>query len=109
MASLYKNNGIWYIAVTYNGKRKCKSLKTKERRVAVKLKSKVESAIIAELSGLVTEIKNLNFEELVKAFLKANYNWSDATYKLISFILNSHLAKKPLPSNPTLPIEHKLP
>jgi len=101
MASLYKNNDIWYLAVTYNGQRKCKSLKTKERKVAVKLKSNMESVIIAELSGLATEVKNLNFEELVNAFLKAKHNWSDATYKLISFILNGHLAKKPLPSNPT--------
>ena len=31
MASLYKNNGIWYIAVSHNGPRKCRSLKTKDR------------------------------------------------------------------------------
>jgi len=47
-----------------NGQRKCKSLKTKERKVSVKLKSNVESAIIAELSGLVTEVKNLNLKNL---------------------------------------------
>jgi hypothetical protein len=34
MASLYKNNGIWYIAVNFNGNRKCKSLKTKDIKVA---------------------------------------------------------------------------
>ena len=74
MASLYKNNDIWYIAVNYNGQRKCKSLITKERKVAVKRKSNVESAIIAELSGIATEVKNLNFEVLVNVFLKAEYN-----------------------------------
>ena len=34
MASLYKNNGIWYIAANFNGNRKCKSLKTKDIKVA---------------------------------------------------------------------------
>ena len=34
MASLYKNNGIWYIAVSHNGTRKCRSLKTKGIKVA---------------------------------------------------------------------------
>ena len=35
MASLYKNNGIWYIAVIFNGNRKCKSLKTKNIKVSI--------------------------------------------------------------------------
>jgi len=34
MASLYKNNGIWYIAVLYNGTRRCRSLKAKGIKVA---------------------------------------------------------------------------
>ena len=34
MASLYKNNGIWYIAVSYNRTRKCRSLKAKGNKVA---------------------------------------------------------------------------
>ena len=39
MASLYKNNGIWYIAVNFNGNRKFKSLKTKDIKVARTIKS----------------------------------------------------------------------
>ena len=34
MASLYKNNGIWYVSTFINGTRKTKSLKTKERKTA---------------------------------------------------------------------------
>ena len=34
MASLYKNNGIWYIAVSHNGTRKCRSYKAKGVKVA---------------------------------------------------------------------------
>ena len=34
MASLYKNNGIWYVSTLINGTRKTKSLKTKERKKA---------------------------------------------------------------------------
>ena len=47
MASLYKNNGTWYIAVNSNRKRKCQSLKTKDLKVAKQLKPYAESAIIA--------------------------------------------------------------
>ena len=34
MASLYKNNGIWYIAVSYNGTKKSRNIKTKGIKVA---------------------------------------------------------------------------
>ena len=101
MASLYKNNGIWYIAVTYNGQRKCKSLKTKERNIAVKLKKNVESTIIAELNGLTKSNENLDFAELVERFLKANHNWSDATLQLNRHILTTYLEGSVLPTNPT--------
>ena len=54
MASLYKNNGNWYLSVTINGSRKCKSLRTKDIRVARKLKRNYESQIITKF----TELKN---------------------------------------------------
>ena len=38
MASLNKNNGIWYIAVLHNGTRKCKCLKNKDIKVAKSIK-----------------------------------------------------------------------
>ena len=73
MASLYKNKGIWYLAITHNGNRKCQSLKTKDIKVAKQLKSYVKSAIIAELSRLTIRNKNLEFSELVERFLKEDH------------------------------------
>ena len=53
MASLYKNNGIWYIAVSHNGTRKCRSLKTKDIKVAKSIKSYAETIILQELGGFI--------------------------------------------------------
>ena len=61
MASLYKNNGIWYLAITHNWNRKCQSLKTKDIKVANQLKPYAEYAIIAEFSGLTISNMNLDF------------------------------------------------
>ena len=69
MASLYKNNGTWYIAVNSNRKRKCQSLKTKDYKVAKQLKPYAESAIIAELNGYTIRNENLTFAELVPRFI----------------------------------------
>ena len=88
MASLYKNKGIWYLAITHNGNRKCQSLRTKDIKVAKQLKPYVESAIIAELSGLTIRNKNLGFAELVERFLTEDHDWSDATFQLNRHILS---------------------
>ena len=69
MASLYKNNGTWYIAVNSNRKRKCQSIKTKDLKVAKQLKPYAESAIIAELNGYTIPNENLTFAELVPRFI----------------------------------------
>ena len=53
MASLYKNNGIWYIAVSHNGTRKCRSLKTKDIKVAKSIKSYAETIILHKLGGFI--------------------------------------------------------
>ena len=42
MASIYKNNNIWYISVSVNGKRATRSLKTENIIVANKLKVQAE-------------------------------------------------------------------
>ena len=71
MASLYKNNGIWYIAVSHNGTRKCRSLKTKDIKVAKSIKSYAETIILQELGGFIKSNAKLSFGELVDHFLKA--------------------------------------
>lgn len=101
MASLYKNNGIWYIAVYGNGKRRCQSLKTKDHKVAKQLKPYAESAIIAELNGYVVKNERLSFAELVPRFLSQKNSWAAKTKRMYSTILNAHVNGKPLPSNLT--------
>ena len=69
MASLYKNNGIWYIAVLHNGTRKCRSLKTKDIKVAKYIKSYAENIILHKLEGFIKNNAILSFSELVDHFL----------------------------------------
>ena len=71
MALIYKNNGIWYIAVSHNGTRKCRSLKTKDIKVAKSIKSYAETIILQELGGFIKSNAKLSFGELVDHFLKA--------------------------------------
>ena len=91
MALLYKNNGIWYIAVSHNGTRKCRSLKTKDIKVAKSIKSYAETILLQELGGFIKSNAKLSFSELVDHFLKAPHSWSTATYDLNKYILTSHL------------------
>ena len=101
MASLYKNNGTWYIAVRCNKKRKFQSLKTKDYKVAKQLKPYAESAIIAEFNGYVVHNEKLTFAELVPRFLSQRNNWSDTTIRMYRCILYAHADGKALPSNLT--------
>ena len=59
MASIYKNNNIWYVSVSINGKRATRSLKTEDKNVANKLKVHAEYELIAELMGFKKEEKEL--------------------------------------------------
>jgi len=101
MASLYKNRGTWYLAVCIKGKRINKSLGTKDKTVAKRLKPFVETSIIQEVKGFIKSNAKLSFGELVERFLKAPHSWSTATYDLNKYILTSHLNGKSLPTNPT--------
>jgi len=106
MASLYKNNGIWYIAVNFNGNRKCKSLKTKDIKVSRPIKPFVETYILQELRGIKESSLDIIFTESVERFLNAKHPWSKATYDLNNHILTSHLHGKSLPTNPTFRAIH---
>ena len=106
MASLYTNNGTWYISQSYKGKRVTKSLKTKIRKVALELKPFVEIELITELTGIKKVIKELEFPELVDRFLKADHPWKKTTYDLNRYILKSHIEGKALPSNPSSRATH---
>jgi integrase len=99
MASIYKNNNIWYISVFINGKRRTKSLKTENINVANKLKDKAEYELIAELMGFKKQDKELSFKELSAKFLTQKTR-SNSTQKIYGNVFKSHIAGKPLPSNP---------
>ena len=101
MASLYKNRGVWYIAVCSNGKRINKSLGTKDKSVAKQIKPFIETAILQEVKGFIESNAELTFPELVSRFLKASHPWAPRTYEMNRYILTAHLNGKPLPTNPT--------
>ena len=99
MASIYKNNNIWYLSVFINGKRRTKSLKTENINVANKLKDKAEYELIAELMGFKKQDKELSFKELSAKFITQKTR-SISTQKIYENVFKSHIAGKPLPSNP---------
>ena len=90
MASLYKNNNIWYLAVSHHGKRVTKSLKTSDLKVAKSLKSLTETTILQQLNGFTKSNAELSFNQLVDRFLKASHSWSKSTYDLNKYILQQN-------------------
>lgn len=87
--------------MSYKRKRVAKSLKTKDRKVALELKPFYEKLLIDELTGISTVQKNLSFTELTDQFLNDNHGWAIATYKLNNHVLSSYNIGKPLPTNHT--------
>ena len=69
MASLYKNNGIWYVSNLINGTRKTKSLKTKRRKGAFAKMPSTLSNLLSQSSYLNNDI---SFADLIKLFLANN-------------------------------------
>jgi len=98
MASLYKNNGTWYLSTYVNGTRISKSLKTKKRKTAYSIMPSVLSNLLNESNHLNNDI---SFKQLTDLFLNANQHWSVNTRLLYERILNSYISGKILPDNPT--------
>ena len=99
MASFYRNNGIWYISLGYNGKRKSKSLKTRDYNIALKLKPYAESQLINELTGLNKKHKELSFRELSQEFLKRK-GLSKNTQLIYENVIKRYNQGNSLPTNP---------
>ena len=106
MASLYKNQGIWYLSVCFNNKRITRSLKTNKKSAAMKMMEIVAAELIQEHLGIKKNKRELSFPELVNEFLKQNTHWSISTRRLYTYILNSYLEGKKFPNNPTSPAIH---
>ena len=65
MASLYKNNGTWYVSTYVNGTRISKSLKTKKRKTAYSIMPSVLSNLLNESNHLNNDI---SFKQLTDLF-----------------------------------------
>ena len=100
MATLYKNKGHWLLTVQYKGRRLTRSLRTKDKKVAKKLKPYVESQLILELTGLKKPTPALAFPVLSDRFLKASNKRAKSTQDLYEYVLKSYISGKPLPTNP---------
>ena len=89
MASLYKNNGIWYIAVSHNGTRKCRSLKTKDIKVAKSIKSYVETIILQELGGFIKSNAKLSFSDIFSTEDAMSFIENTKVLKYLDFLVSS--------------------
>lgn len=76
MATLYKNHNIWYITASNGNNRLTRSLRTKDKQVAKQLVPSIELELLLQLSGSKQQSKNFSFDELIKCYLKADFNWS---------------------------------
>ena len=101
MATLYTKRGIWYLSVSANKQRIARSLGTRDRKLAVKLKPGLELELLYELLGLAQNKTDMPFTELAAKYLKSDHSWSKRTKELNDYVFRSYLSGKPLPSNPT--------
>ncbi len=101
MASLYKNNGTYYLSVSFNHKRKSRSLGTNDYVTAKKLKPLVEFELLKELHGIKENKAELPFNELAELYLSTDHDWASRTIELKTYVLKSYINGKPLPTNVT--------
>ena len=101
MATLYQKRGVWYISTSVGKRRLSKSLRTKDKQVAKRLKPIIELELLSNLSGITQQTQNLPFDELVRQYLNADHNWSKRTKELNDYVFESYQSSKPLPTNPT--------
>ena len=91
MASIYpKNNGIYQLSVSFQGKRLTKSLGTRSKETAKSIAPAMEKEIYAELIN-GKQKQDLPFKELAKRYLEYDHNWRESTLKLNTYKLNYYL------------------
>ena len=94
MAILYKNRGVWYITTSNDNQRITRSLRTKDKQVAKKLKPVVELELLEELTGVRTRKRNLSFDEIVNKYLYTKHDWTSRTRELNTQILTAYISGK---------------
>ena len=103
MASIYKReNGVYYLAVTFQKKRQIRSLGTRSLKTARVLAQIMEKNILLFLLGADGEKakKELNFKQCAELYLSEEHNWKPITRQRYLYLLNNYIAYG-LPRNPT--------
>ena len=91
MASIYpKNNGLYQLSVTFQGKRLTRSLGTRSKEAAKLIAPEVEKEIYAELIN-GKQKQDLTFKELAKRYLEYDHNWRESTLRLNTYKLKNYL------------------
>lgn len=101
MATLYLKNGIWYLSVMHQRQRITRSLGTRDKLIAKKLKPAIESELLAEVTGIKRKTQNISFSKLSDIYLNHNHQWTARTFETVIQIIKAHVRGKPLPKNPT--------
>lgn len=99
MSSLYQKRDCYYFSIMLKGKRITRSLGTKSKRIANKLRPIVEYEILKELHSSTIQ-KYIPFSKLVKVYLESNPHWKKSTRRINRLRLEYFL-NKGLPTNPT--------
>ena len=74
MATLYKNRDVQYITTSYENQRLIRSLRTKNKQIAKKLKPIIELELLEELKEAKPRNRNLPFDAIVEKYLSAKHN-----------------------------------
>lgn len=98
MSSIFKDQGIYYLQVTYSYKSKKKSLRTGDYRIAKQRAKKEEPKLYEELAN-PTHTQFLPFRDLIDVFLKADHKWSKASRHTYNYILKQYRKNKIIPKN----------
>lgn len=89
MASLYKKKGTFYLAVSFEGKKKAKSLQTDDYLVAKKLKPHIEFELLKQLHGNNKSKQKISFKDLIPLYLNGDHDWSKNTREHSNYVLKS--------------------
>ena len=98
MASLYtRENGVYYLSISFQGKRIIRSLGTRSKSIAMELIPDIERAIYCELlQG--RKKKETPFKQLAKLYLATNHNWKPSTFEIYNRMLDNYI-KRGFPEN----------
>ena len=89
MASLYKKKGTFYLSVSFDGKKKAKSLQTDDYLVAKRLKPHIEFELLKQLHGNNKSKQKISFKDLIPLYLKVDHDWSKNTREHNNYVLKS--------------------